>query len=138
MEYVAGFLFSEDRERVVLIKKNKPAWQKGCLNGVGGKIEPGETNKQAMRREFLEETGLDISTWREVIDLSSPAGWVVHFFTAYGDVDQAKTMTEEEVVVASVKSLPENVLYNLHWLVPIGLDETLQFPIKMSEGSGAC
>ncbi len=39
---VAGFLFDESRERVVLIKKQKPEWQSGRLNGVGGKIEPGE------------------------------------------------------------------------------------------------
>jgi 8-oxo-dGTP pyrophosphatase MutT (NUDIX family) len=27
---------------VLLIEKQKPAWQRGKLNGVGGKIEPGE------------------------------------------------------------------------------------------------
>ena len=55
--YVAGFLFSPDRSRVLLIRKNRPAWQAGKLNGLGGKIEPGETPPQAMRREFREEQG---------------------------------------------------------------------------------
>lgn len=54
--FVLGFLFSEDGSRVLLVWKNRPAWQNGKLNGVGGKIEPGETPLQAMKREFLEET----------------------------------------------------------------------------------
>ncbi len=60
MNYVAGFLFEPYMERVVLIQKEKPTWQKGRLNGVGGKMELGETPLQAMQREFREETGLDI------------------------------------------------------------------------------
>lgn len=54
--YVLGLLFSEDASRVLLVWKNRPAWQNGKLNGIGGKIEPGETPLQAMDREFVEET----------------------------------------------------------------------------------
>ena len=42
-EYVAGFLFSRDGSLLALILKNKPDWQKGKLNAIGGKIEDGET-----------------------------------------------------------------------------------------------
>lgn len=40
-KYVLGFMFStEDRgQKVALIKKLKPKWQAGLLNGIGGKIE---------------------------------------------------------------------------------------------------
>lgn len=37
--YVCGFLMSYDMDKVVLIKKNRPDWQKGKWNGVGGKIK---------------------------------------------------------------------------------------------------
>ena len=37
-EYVCGLLFSVDRTRVLLIRKRRPAWQAGRLNGVGGKV----------------------------------------------------------------------------------------------------
>lgn len=57
IEYVLGFMFNEDESKVLLIMKNRPAWQAGKLNGVGGKIEAGETPIQAMEREFAEETG---------------------------------------------------------------------------------
>jgi 8-oxo-dGTP pyrophosphatase MutT (NUDIX family) len=54
--YVVGFLFSQDESKVLLVWKNRPAWQNGKLNGIGGKIEAGETPLQAMEREFKEET----------------------------------------------------------------------------------
>lgn len=57
--YVVGFAFSEERSRVVLIRKTKPKWQAGYLNGVGGKVEPTDSSAHAaMAREFHEETGV--------------------------------------------------------------------------------
>jgi len=55
--YVLGFVFSPDLAKVYLIRKNRPEWQAGLLNGIGGKIELGETEKEAMEREALEESG---------------------------------------------------------------------------------
>jgi 8-oxo-dGTP diphosphatase len=44
-KYVVGFLFNSDTNKVCLIKKNRPQWQKGRLNGVGGHIEDGKAPK---------------------------------------------------------------------------------------------
>jgi 8-oxo-dGTP diphosphatase len=63
-QFVVGFAFNE-LERVLLVEKKRPDWQKGLLNGIGGKIEPGETPAEAMDRECLEETGLRLK-WTEV------------------------------------------------------------------------
>jgi hypothetical protein len=60
--YVVGFMFDFAFERVALIRKRKPIWQAGKLNGIGGKIEANETREEAMRREFIEEAGFD-ATW---------------------------------------------------------------------------
>lgn len=57
VEYVLGIMFSEDEKKVLTIWKNRPSWQLNKLNGVGGKLEDGETPIQAMNREFSEETG---------------------------------------------------------------------------------
>lgn len=56
--YVAGFALSHDRRYVLLIRKARPSWQRGKLNAVGGKVDPGETPRQAMAREFSEEAGV--------------------------------------------------------------------------------
>lgn len=43
---------------ILLVMKDRPTWQKGHLNLVGGKIEDGETPEQAALRELKEEAGL--------------------------------------------------------------------------------
>ena len=60
MKYVVGYCFDPYFEHVVLIEKARPEWQAGKLNGVGGKIEPKETPRRAMVREFQEEAGVYI------------------------------------------------------------------------------
>jgi 8-oxo-dGTP pyrophosphatase MutT (NUDIX family) len=66
---------------VLFILKKRPAWQKGRLNLVGGKIEDGETPDEAARRELKEEAGWSASDMRkmgEIIGLDS----LVHCFVA--------------------------------------------------------
>jgi 8-oxo-dGTP diphosphatase len=128
-EYVCGFLFSPDRARVLLIRKRRPAWQAGKLNGVGGKIEPRETAPEAMRREFHEETGLHVSDWQHVVTLRGPddfgsgRGWAGHFFRAFGDAASARSMTDELLEVHEARSLPLDVIPNLRWIIPLLLDD---------------
>ena len=45
--------------RLLLTLKDRPAWQAGCLNLPGGKVEEGETEIACAVRELKEETGLD-------------------------------------------------------------------------------
>jgi len=121
-QYVVGFFFSVDYQHVVLIEKLKPAWQKGKLNGVGGKIEPGETPEQAMQREFREEAGLDVVTWRKFCVLKWRGG-EVHFFTATGDVYRVYSATEEIIRRIKVEHLEVfQIIPNLRWLVPMAAD----------------
>lgn len=89
-EYVLGFLFSEDRSHVGLVLKDRPEWQKGCLNGIGGKIEPEESAYQAMVREFEEETGVSIKQWDLFADMSFQndilgGTALVHCYKSFGD-----------------------------------------------------
>jgi len=39
MNYVCGFMMTWDLQQFLLIRKTHPDWQKGKLNGIGGKIE---------------------------------------------------------------------------------------------------
>ena len=130
--YACGFLFSRDRRRVLLIRKRRPAWQAGKLNGLGGKIEPGETPLQAMRREFREEAGVDLAEWQEVLTLSggddagSGVAWRGHFFRAFGDLDAPRAMTDEQLErhdAPPFAALPADVIPNLRWMIPLLLDD---------------
>jgi 8-oxo-dGTP diphosphatase len=122
--YVAGFAFDPDYSHVVLIEKQKPTWQKGKLNGVGGKVEPGETQYEAMSREFLEETGVDWDGeyWDHFATLTGD-GFTVYFLsTTITNLRQVQTMTDEQVTVYGVNTLPYlNTIPNLKWLIPMAI-----------------
>lgn len=120
--FACGFLFSPDRARVLLIRKRRPAWQIGKLNGIGGKIEPGETPTQAMRREFREEAALDIADWVQGARLTG-SDWQAHFFRAFGDVDAARAATDEQLEIHAVRPLPPDTIPNLRWIIPLLLDD---------------
>lgn len=72
MEYTVGFLFSPDGSKVLLQRKLKTEYA-GLFNGVGGKLEEGETPEQCMIREIAEETGI-VQLWgfRKVCTLILP------------------------------------------------------------------
>jgi 8-oxo-dGTP diphosphatase len=128
-QYVCGFLFTHERDRVLLIRKRRPAWQADKLNGLGGKIEPGETALQAMRREFREEAGVDIAEWLHVLTLrgeddgGSGRGWAGHFFRAFGDINAARTITDEQLETHLTAALPRDTIPNLRWIIPLMLDD---------------
>lgn len=57
--YVVILLFSKDHEKLLLVKRNKKPYP-NLWNGIGGKIEVGETPIEAAIRECKEETGLEM------------------------------------------------------------------------------
>lgn len=124
--YVLGFLFREDRRSVVLIRKQKPTWQAGLLNGIGGKVNDGEPIGSAMVREFWEETGVDTAdcNWRPFAELSRD-GFRVHCFTAFNTDAWRRARTVEQEVVArhNLFTLPGHKrVSNLLWLLELALD----------------
>lgn len=73
-------------DMVLLVHKNKPAWQKGRLNLVGGKVEKGETPEDAAVRELKEETGLEPINKPVLCGEILGLDCVIHCFTV--DVDE--------------------------------------------------
>lgn len=124
-EYVVGFVLDRYR-RVALIVKNRPAWQAGFLNGIGGHVEPGESADAAMRREFREETGADVDCWEPFVVMDFP-GALITFYRAWIDpdvMDSLRTTTDEQVHVIAwwsphEQALPADILPNLEWLLPL-------------------
>jgi len=128
IEYVCGFLVRDDL--IALIRKVKPKWQAGKLNGVGGKIEPGETPMQAMSREWLEESGVPHESWEHAATIGKP-GWLVHFFVGRAEQLHTFKAAVEQVTWYFREELPADVIPNLRWLVPMCLDEELERPVQV-------
>lgn len=124
-EYVAGFMFSEDKEKVALILKNRPLWQRGKKNGIGGHVEPNESGYEAMVREFEEETGVKHEDWTCFCELTGPWG-VVRFYKATGYLYALSNMTDECICLCEVRHLT-NIVPNLRWLIPLALSDHNEF-----------
>jgi len=119
--YVVGFMLDPTLSKVVLIRKVKPEWQRGLLNGVGGKIGdtiPGETAEQAMHREFMEEAGVEGLTWQKFMHLQTPRSDIT-FFRAIGNVHRATTKLDEEIGVYDVHDVMDrcDTIPNLRWCI---------------------
>lgn len=101
--YVVGFAI-DDLDRVALIRKNRPDFQAGLFNGIGGHVEVGETPAGAMVREFVEETGVYLTGWTHHTCFEFPAGavWVFGARVAAATLDAVATMTDEPVFVHPV------------------------------------
>lgn len=118
--FVLGFLFSPDFKEVVLINKEHPEWQKGFLNGIGGKAENQETLQEAMRREFKEEAGLDIPYWNEVGVLDGKDFKVVVYTQTSELYKQVQTKEDEVIEIIKVSDIKNRkVIPNLQWLIPL-------------------
>jgi 8-oxo-dGTP diphosphatase len=139
-EYVLGFLFSPDLSRVVLIRKERPTWQAGKLNGVGGKVDPGEDAHTAMVREFREETGVQIPEWYQFATIGGPDAAHDHisdfklsvFYAISVFYDIVTSMTDERVTIYRVEHLMDAdavTVPNVRWL--------LQMALSLTRGEGA-
>ena len=83
LKFVIGIAVSENN--IVLIRKDRPAWQAGRINFPGGKIEQNETVLHCMSREFKEETGVETEPleWKILGTISRNVGKPEHQFLAY-------------------------------------------------------
>lgn len=71
--------------QVLLVRRANPP-EAGCWSIPGGRVEPGETLKEAAARETFEETGIVVHILREVWCLNLPDGrggsYEIHDFLA--------------------------------------------------------
>lgn len=115
-------MFNPQRTHVALIRKNKPKWQAGLLNGIGGKIEDFDaTPSDAMRREFYEEAGI-VADWLPYASMLGP-DWVVECFATHGDLSKLVSVTDEEIEVRETATLDrKETIENLPWLIAMAID----------------
>jgi 8-oxo-dGTP diphosphatase len=126
-DYIIGFLFNQAGDEVALIQKNKPEWQKGKLNGIGGKLEEGEEPLQAIDREFTEEAGVSGLDWKFRFKLSGP-DFNMHIYSCFSDrMNEVRTMEEEKVGTYLVGAVTlSGAVSNLQWMVPLLQERNLE------------
>lgn len=98
--YCLGFIVSPEQSEVALLqKRSSDCFNPSAWNGVGGKVEEGETPLQAIARETHEETALCIPPhhWRNLGVLSDGQTFSVHIFAATSDLENLRTTTDETV-----------------------------------------
>lgn len=111
--FVIGFPIDMEQLLVALItKKRGPAFMIGQLNGGGGGVDLGESPVGAIRREMMEEMGLDLpgpGQWQQFHYERRDNGIELWFYTASvpGLTDLVYTKTDEQV---SILSIPQIVI----------------------------
>lgn len=81
------------QEQLLVLNRLKPPYP-GQWNGIGGKVEPGETVVEATKREIREETGIAASAYQ-----LAPAG-VIDWFI------DGQYINNIYLAVANLKQLP--------------------------------
>ena len=138
--YVNGFMIHRNTKRVLFIRKNRPAFQAGKWNGIGGKIEAHETRYQAMVREFEEEAGVKTQEqdWEHTITLQG-RDFVVYFFRCFVPAfPDYRSVTDEVVNDWEVEAVFRDETYgiptlpNMKWILPVQLSVDIKFPLLVT------
>jgi hypothetical protein len=134
---VVGFLFDESFQELLLLEKRRPSWQAGLLNGIGGKIEPGEDASLAMWRESMEEMGTSPAWWTHFVTLQYPEASIDFFWAAENVAFNAAVAKTDEPIVrifARYLSPGMRLIPNLRFLIPMAIHsgqlETIS-PVKL-------
>lgn len=146
-EMVAGFCFDDTGHNLALIEKQKPEWQIGKFNAIGGKIEINEHKSHidnsvvftfeepelAMEREFYEEAGevIESDEWSPCVTLSGK-DFVVYFFKVFNTEHFCNITTNENEIIYKLtvanflNNYKQKLISNLQWMIPLCLDLSLK------------
>lgn len=137
-EYASCLLVDYDEERILLIKKNRPDWQAGKLNIIGGHVEGDKDTSDAAIREVFEEVGIELKNIRYfcLLNTVTPCEAVVYFYVAFCDIETAIQKTDEEPVSMLIEhAIDMDIIPNLKYLIPLALDNNMPIAIISEETS---
>jgi len=153
-KYAVGFCFDFGWQNVLLIHKQRPEWQRGKLNGLGGHVREGESPSRAMAREFGEETRRvlkGVVRWDPVARLVRKGVFELWVFAGkYNSPFPVSIHAQDsdggevlQVVSMETAHLRE-VVPNLRYFLPMclnhskGLDQAEFFEVRETAAPGGC
>lgn len=93
--------------RVLLLRQYRHAAQQYLWELCAGRIDPGENELAAAKRELLEETGYSARRWKRILKFYASPGFVAETMSVYLARDlRAGTAEPEEDEVIDLKFLP--------------------------------
>lgn len=114
------------KENQILLAMKKRGFGAGKWNGVGGKIEVGETIENALVRETVEEIGVTPSSWRAVAELDfiqdaeTDEPWHMYVYAYLCEAWEGEPSESEEMKPQwySIDSIPYAVMWDddEYWL----------------------
>lgn len=105
--------------RLLVGRRSSPVSLAGLWEFPGGKVEPGEDPRSALRREVREELGVDIRLDREV-SAGHPEGWLLgngarmRVFTAVIEGGEPRPLQDHDLV--EWRELDRERLQQLEWI----------------------
>lgn len=138
---VLSLIFLRRGDEILLAMK-KRGFGEGRWNGVGGKVEEGETVEQAMIRETQEEIGVTPTTFEKVADIrfdeffkGEPTLMHVHIYTSTaweGDPVESEEMAPRWF---SLKDIPYDAMWadDPYWLPAVLEGKKISADFKLDE-----
>jgi ADP-ribose pyrophosphatase len=89
---------------LILVRQHRPGANAAVLELPAGKVEPGETTREAADRELAEECGLAVDAWVEIGSFWAAPGYSTERVTVFagtcsGEADGVPDEDEEIAVV---------------------------------------
>lgn len=109
--YVLGFAVASSGVVYLIHKARGPEHVVGRWNGIGGKVHDGESDAEAMTREFAEEAGVTIprERWHRYGSMGG-SGWECALFTVILRNGEApRTVGDEDVLSFAWNSVREGM-----------------------------
>jgi 8-oxo-dGTP diphosphatase len=75
MTDVAVAIITNDQDRMLIAKRKSGKVMAGCWEFPGGKIEPGETPEESLKRELEEEMNVTISVGDYIAEITYDYEW---------------------------------------------------------------
>lgn len=137
INYTVTFIFCKELHRVLLIEKNKPEWQKGFYNGIGGKYEKDESYIDCTIREVKEECGLelnplDIKLFAIMCTIPEWKVWCTTIELTREEYYKYEQKEEELIYDCKIEDIhccSKKILGNVPWLVGLALDTLKNNPL---------